>query len=224
MVEIRKGLGELADAYAGTVATKGRAKVVRSILADLQEQYADASVGGVAWKIPLQELRRQYREFQSLAYQAARAQNGIVSPRAQVAEEVSQVLRKVLHDEVERVAAKHPDLGISRALLKKTNDRVSGLAAIKLILTEKSTRDVAGNPTMGQMLSPLKDIRAALEQKGVETARAAAASVALARLAKAARGGGSTAADLADLAADAIRNGVPRATVEKLASSGGLDL
>lgn len=107
-------------------------------------------------RISLQQLRAEYRGWQDIA-NASVKMTGEKSPRAQVAEEMANAMRSVLHEEIERVAAKTPSMGPLLKSLKIANEKVSAYKGIQRILDEQQRRLNSGAQTMTGQLGGIKD-------------------------------------------------------------------
>lgn len=215
------GLGKLQAEYSKTTATQELGEAVKREAEKLLETFQGEKVTN---RIPLQRLREQYRAWQDKGYSGG----AMFSPSAtkQLQIDVGNVYREALQHEVEQVAERVPELAGLRKSLQGTNAIVSSLKGIQKLLTEKSTRQAAAAPTMGQMLSPLQQIKEGLQAQGVQLGRAASANIqnaakrgpgsaaALARLMSAIRAGAARA-EVVAAAQAAIRAGADPATVDK---------
>lgn len=160
--------------YERTTAEKPLAKIVSEEMQTFRQHYDKF--------IPLQDLRLEYRRWQDMAEKARNALSGDLSPRMQVADRMARAMREALHEEIETVAKRVPELADLPQKLSALNEEASGYAAIKDVLKEAVRRQNAAAPTFGEFVSPLKEIRAHLERKGVEAARGGLAGLESLRL------------------------------------------
>lgn len=225
-VNLKAMLGHLTDLkkeYDKVGATAPLGKAVGAEIKRLQAQYKGVD------RVPLQEVRQQYRGWQDLGYSGGG--QFTVSATKQLQRDMANALRTALQDEIESVGEKNPQLKTLLPELRATNKRVQALNGIETLLDEWSTRKSAGAPTMGEMtLNPLKAIRNAVERKAFDVGRsaigsaaAAAArrgpSAAMARLMNAARAGAVNAA----VVNEAIQAGVPQDVVDDVVKRFGGD-
>jgi hypothetical protein len=219
------GLRDLEAEYRRLGATAPLADVVKKEMKRFSAQYKGQKA------IPLQELREQYRGWQSLGFSGG-AQFSIPAQK-QIQRDMGNVMRTALQEEIEAVGGKTPELKALLPELRATNKRVSALKGLETLLDEWSTRKAAQAPTMGEMtLSPLKAIRTAVEKQAMDAGRAVignvaaagarrgaggAPSSAMARLMRAARSGALTTQALREAAAA----GIPADVIEQVKAMGG---
>jgi len=146
--DVLAGLGEIKSRYS-TTAEKPLAKAIDDLAVDLVEKFNNGP-------IPLKVLREEVAAWQRTGY----AGTNVIERSAKKGFDidVSNALRKALNDEVERVATKHPDLGIGAKELQETNKKVSTWLGITRLLEEKATRGPANAATLRD-LAPKSIIR-----------------------------------------------------------------
>lgn len=183
---------KVRNRYAKVSATKPVAEAIDKAI----ENFKSVHPGK---RIKYQDLRAEYRAYQDIGYEAAPMFKDVPLAR-QIWRDTAHAMREVLHDSVDRVAQKHPELGIDRIALNKANQEASAWLGVQRILTEKVGREVTKSPTFGQMISRSALVgvgREALEKTGDVASQAIAPLVRRAQKSPRVTSAATTAADAA---------------------------
>lgn len=163
--QVRKEIEAFTEQYGGNGAVTPSSLKAPALTRVQGDNYGATNIATPANKavgnaspdrISLQQLRSEYRAWQDIA-NASVKMTGEKSPRAQVAEEMANAMRSVLHEEIERVAAKTPSMGPLVKALKIANEKVSAYKGIQRILDEQQRRLNSGAATMTKQLGGIKD-------------------------------------------------------------------
>lgn len=137
------GLEEAAGEFK-TTATKSIAKTIAGVADDLQASYPEG--------IPLQVLRKEYRDWQDVANASSKLFSS-KSPKEEAAEAVANSLRETLRAHVGAVAEKMPELGISRQALEATSKEVSTWLRVLQAMEQKASRINVNSAPMGDLVN-----------------------------------------------------------------------
>lgn len=218
------GLKELEQQYRRLSSTRALADSVKSEIDGVRKAYKGQKA------VPFAQARQEATNWQKSGYNAD-PRNPIAAQKL-LQQDIANVWRGALHSEIESLASKDPALKTLLPDLEASNQRMSGLMSLNRLLVDWSTALHAKAPRMGEMLSPLRGIRAAVEKQGVELGRAAlgnvaaaaarrggagAPSAAMARLMQAARAGALTTQAIREAAAA----GIPPEVIERVKNMGG---
>jgi hypothetical protein len=204
----------LEEDYRRLSSTRGMADAVKGEIDGIRKAYHGQG------SIPFRQVRQEASNWQSSGYNA----NPMfaIPAQKQMQRDIGNVWRTALHEEIESLGAKDPALASLLPDLKASNQRMSAMLGIEKILTEWSTRLHSRAPTMGEMtLSPLRAIRQAVEEKGVELGRAALGNVAAAAARRGgAAAGGAPAAAVARLMQAARTGALTTQAIREAAAAG----
>lgn len=218
------GLKELEQQYRRLSSTRALADSVKAEIDGVRKAYKGQKA------VPFAQARQEATNWQKAGYNAD-PRNPIAAQKL-LQQDIANVWRGALHGEIESLANKDPALKTLLPDLEASNQRMSGLMSLNRLLVDWSTALHAKAPRMGEMLSPLRGIRAAVEKQGVELGRAAlgnvaaaaarrggagAPSAAMARLMQAARAGALTTQAIREAAAA----GIPPEVIERVKNLGG---
>lgn len=156
ITDVMAPLGRMEQELASTSATLPLAKQVTKEIEAFRDLHQETNVVDNVARIPLQQLRKEYRKWQDVAYETANAL-GVKSERGKIAEQMSQIMRTALHDEIERVAERNPSGGKLLQILRIENEKISGYKGVQRLLEEHQRRINSGSKTMTAQLTGIKE-------------------------------------------------------------------